>query len=357
MMRFLISLILLCACVDGFSAGTKAQELFPQQDAQRLAIGALRLSAARQANPKADLALAKALYQTRQKENSREACRLFEGTSARGLVEATAWLGICYINGRGVEKRDLARGASLIQAAAAADDAVGLVFLGMLHRRGRAVARDYDKAAELFTRAVSKGYAPAYARLGGLYMRGHGVKPDMGKAFELFKEGAQKGDPWSQLRLGQLAFNGLVGRQGELLRLRSRSPNYEMAFQLFEQAAAQGIKPAIFRIAQMYENQLGVAQDLKKAGKYYREAARAGDRRAQVAVGRLSEKQGPRGPLYSYAWYSLAIRQGDVRAKEHLDTLVGKMTPEQMRQAEEMLAYWETIHYCYGCRQEQPASR
>jgi TPR repeat protein len=357
MMRFLISLILLCACADGFSAGTKAQELSPQPDAQRLTIEALRLNAARQANPQADLALAKALYRTRQKENYREACRLFEGTSARGLAEATAWLGICYINGRGVEKRDLARGASLIQAAAATDDATGLVFLGMLHRRGRAVALDYAKAAELFTKAVSKGYAPAYAQLGSLYMRGHGVTPDTGKAFKLFKEGAQKGDPWSQLCLGQLAFDGLVGRQGELLRLRSRSPNYEMAFQLLEQAAAKGIKPAIFKVAQMYENQLGVAQDLKKAGEYYRQAARAGHRRAQVAVGRLSETRGPRGPLYSYAWYSLAIRQGDVRAKEHLDALLVKMTPEQVQQAEEMLAFWETIRYCYGCRREQSAGR
>jgi uncharacterized protein len=357
MMRFLIPLILLCACVDGFSAGTKAQELFPQPGAQRLMIEALRLKAARQANPQADLALAKALYRTRQEQNYREACRLFEGTSARGLAEATAWLGSCYINGRGVEKRDMARGVSLIQAAAAADDVVGLVFLGALHRRGRGVALDYAKAAELFTKAVSKGYAPAYARLGGLYKRGHGVKPDIGKAFELFKEGAQKGDPWSQFRLGQLAFDGLVGRQGELLRLRSRSPNYEMAFQLFEQAAAKGIKPAIFKVAQMYENQLGVTQDLKKAGQYYREAARAGNRRAQVAVGRLSEKQGPRGPLYSYAWYRLAIGQGDVKAKEYLDALLVKMTPEQAQQAEEMLAFWKTISYCYGCRQEQSASR
>ena len=76
-----------------------------------------------------------------------------------------------------------------------------------------------------------------------------------------------------------------------------------------------------------------------------------------MAVGRLSEKQGPRGPLYSYAWYSLAIGQGDVKAKEYLDALLVKMTPEQMQQAKEMLALWETKGYCYGCRREQSASR
>jgi uncharacterized protein len=358
MTRFFISLILLCACAATYSANTNAQELFPKPEASRHTVAALRLYAANQANPQADLALAKALYRgTRQRQNHREACRLFEEASTRGSVEATAWLGSCYISGRGVGRRDLARGVGLIQAAAQADDVVGLMLLGGLHMRGRGVKRDYAKAADLLSRAVSKGYAPAYPQLGYLYMRGHGVGRNREKAFELFKQAAQMGDHWSQLRLGQLAFNGLVGPQGEVLRQRSSSPNYGMALQLFSQAAARGNRAAAFKVAQMYESQLGVAQDMKKAVKYYMQSARAGDHRAQLALGRLSEKRGPRGPLYSYAWYSLAIRQGNATAREYLDTLRAKMTPGQAQQAEAMLAQWKARRYCYGCRQKQSKSR
>lgn len=358
MMRFFVFLISLCAGAAAFSANAKAQELFPQPDAPRHTVAALRLNTANQANPQADLKLAKALYRGKnQRRNKREACRLFEEASARGSAEATAWLGSCYINGRGVGNRDLARGVSLIQAAAQADNAVGLTFLGVLHKRGRGVASDHAKAADLFSRAVSKGYAPAYGQLGVLYMRGRGAKRNPQRAFELFKQGAQMGDSSSQLRLGQLAFNGLVGPQGELLRLRSRSPNYEMAFQLFSQAADQGNRNAAFKVAQMYESRLGVAQDLKKAGAYYLQAARAGDRRAQMALGRLSEQRGPQGPVFSYAWYSLAIRQGAAKARGYLDTLRVKMTPDQVQQAEAMLTRWITKRFCHGCRREQSASR
>jgi uncharacterized protein len=358
MMRFFISLILSCACAAASSANTKAQELFSQPEASRHTVAALRLNAANQANPQADLALAKALYRGKtQRQNHREACRLFEEASTRGSVEATAWLGSCYIYGRGNGRRELARGVSLVQSAAQADDAVGLVLLGGLHMRGHGVARDYTKAADLLSRAVSKGYAPAYAQLGYLYMRGRGVGQDMQKAFELFKQAAQTGDPWSQLRLGQLAFNGFVGPQGEVLRLRSSSPNYGIALQFFTQAAAQGNRAAAFKVAQMYESKLGVAQDMKKAVKYYWQSARAGDHRAQLAMGRLSEAQGPRGPLYSYAWYSLAISQGDATARGYLDTLRAKITPGQAQQAEAMLAQWKAKRYCYGCKRKQSKSR
>src|SRR5262249_37646250 len=149
------------------------------------------------------------------------------------------------------------------------------------------------------------------------------------------------GDVWSQLRLGQFAFNGFVGPQGEILGAQSRSPNYEMAFQFFSLAADRGNRDAAFRVAQMYENQLGVAQDMKKAFKYYLQSARAGHHHAQLAVGRLSENNGPRGPLYAYAWYSLAISQGNATAREYLKTLRVKMTPEQAQQAEGMLARWK----------------
>jgi uncharacterized protein len=189
-------------------------------------------------------------------------------------------------------------------------------------------------------------------------MRGQGVRQDRQKGFELFRQAAQTGDPWSQLRLGQLAFNGFIGSQGEALRLRSNSPNYGMALQLFSQAAAQGNRSAAFRVAQMYESQLGVPQDIKKAVKYYRQSARAGDHRAQLAMGRLSESHGgPRGPIYSYAWYTLAIRQGDAKAGEYLDALRAKMTPGQTQQAEAMLAKWKAKRFCFGCRRKQSASR
>ena len=352
MMRPFVSLIMLCACLAAFSANAQTQESSPRPDTPRSALAALRLDAANQANPQAKLKLAKALYNGKRMRNYREACGLFGEASVRGSAEATAWLGSCYLYGRGVEKKDVVRGVSLIQAAAQADDAAGLMFLGMLYEHGNGVARDYAKAAELYTRAVSKGYAPAYARLGHLHLRGLGVRQRLRTAYDLFEQGARMGDPLSQLRLGQLALNGFVGPQGEFLPRRSSSPNNEMAVQLFSQAAAQGNRDAAFKAAQMHEHQLGVAQDPKKAkaAAYYMQSARKGDPRAQLALGRLNEKAGSRGPIYAYGWYSLAISQGNELAREYLDALRSKMTPDQLRQAEAMLARWNANRFCYGCR-------
>jgi TPR repeat protein len=375
MMRPFFSLILLCACLVVFSANAKSQEPFPQPDTPRRRLEALRLEAANRANPQAVLELAKALYHAKRRRNHREAFSLFEEASARGSAEATAWLGKCYVYGRGAGmKRDVARGVSLIQAAAQADDAAGLMFLGVLYERGSGIKRNYRKAVEHFSKAASKGYAPAYARLGHLYLRGRGVSRNIQTAFDLFNQGAQMGDPWSQLRLGQLAFNGFVGPQGEFLRQQSSTPNYEMALRLFSQAAAQGNRAAALKAAQLHEHQRGVqlraaalnvaqmnehklsaAQDWKKLAKYYMQSARAGDPRAQLALGRLNEKaRSKRGPLFSYAWYSLAIRQGNKLAKDYLDALRAKMTPDQVQQAEALLARMAARRFCYGCRSQNP---
>jgi len=351
-----VSLILLCACLAVFSANTKAQESFPQPDRPHRALEVLRRDAANQANPQAKLKLAKFLYNGKRRQSHLEACGLFEEASVRGSAEATAWLGNCYIFGRGVEKRDTVRGASLIQAAAQADDAAGLMFLGMLYEYGNGVRRNYARAAEHYSKAASKGYAPAYARLGNLYLRGLGVPENIQTAFELFNQGAQMGDPLSQLRLGQLAFNGFVGPRGEFLRRQPSSPNYEMALQLFSQAAAQGNRDAAFKAAQMHEHQLGGAWDPNKAEAYfkavayYKKSARAGNPDAQLALGRLSEKRGPLGPIYSYAWYNLAISQGNEMAGDYLGALRAKMTPDQLRQAETLLARWKANRFCYACR-------
>jgi TPR repeat protein len=366
MMRPFVSLILLCACLVAFPANTKTQEPFPQPDTPRRRLEALRRDASNKANPQAELKLARALYYGKWRRNHREAFRLFEEASARGSAEATAWLGNCYISGRGAGKnKDIARGVSLIQAAAQADNAAGHMFLGVLYERGSGIKRNYRKAVEHFSRAASKGYAPAYARLGHLYLRGRGVSKNIKTAFELFNQGAQMGDPWSQLRLGQLAFNGFVGPQGEFLRQQSNSPNYEMALRLFSQSAAQGNRAAALKAAQMHELQLGVQlgvqltgdQNWKKLARYYMKSARAGDTRAQLALGRINEKargKRGRGPLFSYAWYSLASRQGNKMAKDYLDALRARMTPDQVQQAEALLARWDARRFCYACRSHNP---
>jgi len=172
----------------------------------------------------------------------------------------------------------------------------------------------------------------------------------MAKAFDLFKQGAKLGDPWSQLHLGQLAFNGFASPNGDFLRRRTRTPNYTMAFQLFSQSAAQGNRAAAFKLAQMYEGHLGVDQSTDKATGNYRMAARSGDVRAQLALGRLNETRGPLGPIYSYAWYTLASRQGNATASERLEALRAKLTPTQVQKAETLLATWKANRYCYGCK-------
>jgi Sel1 repeat len=64
-----------------------------------------------------------------------EAVKWFTAAAALGSVEASAWLGSCYVYGHGVPQ-DMSQGTSLIEAAAGQNNPVGLRLLGIMYEEG-----------------------------------------------------------------------------------------------------------------------------------------------------------------------------------------------------------------------------
>ena len=99
-----------------------------------------------------------------------------------------------YLYGHGV-LQDSRQAASLIQAAAKAEDPVGLRFLGLMYEGGVGLPRDYPRAIELFLQAAAKRDANSYFRLAICYQRGTGTAPDPAKALSLLEEAVRLGNP------------------------------------------------------------------------------------------------------------------------------------------------------------------
>lgn len=308
------------------------------------------LSAAQGGDVQAQVRVGEAYAEgTASPRDYREAMKWLQTASSQGSLEANAWMGNLYLLGRGVP-RDVNRAAALIQPAAAANNPVGLRFLGLMYETGQGVPRDYLQAAEIYSKAVAQQDANSCDRLGILYLHGLGVRRDPAQAFALFTQGANLGDRWSQLHLGQMYQSGhipspsTVGAPAKLSKASSRmvlktAPDYANAMKLYAASSAQRNSVATYKLGVLYENGWGVAQDYPKALEYYTQAAGQRFTPALVAFGRMYEfgLGGEVNLFNAYIGYSLAAEAGDPSASQRLHTLLGKLSPSDLQNAQALL--------------------
>ena len=85
----------------------------------------------------------------------------------------------------------------------------------------------------------------------------------------------------------------------------------------------------------MYQNGIGVRQDLPEAVNWYRKAAEQGDADAQHRLGIMfSYGEGiARDDVRGYAWVDIAATRGNEEARNYLDTLAIRMTTAQVETA------------------------
>jgi TPR repeat protein len=86
-----------------------------------------------------------------------------------------------------------------------------------------------------------------------------------------------------------------------------------IAARYHRRAAEQGNAASAYKLAEMYENGIGLAQDYGAALKWYRAAAESGDRHGQVRLGWfLQEGLGtPKDPGGAVSWFERAAAQDD----------------------------------------------
>ncbi len=92
----------------------------------------------------------------------------------------------------------------------------------------------------------------------------------------------------------------------------------------------------------LYRHGRSTARDDADAVKWYRQAAEQGIADAQYNLGRLfATGEGvAQDYVQAHIWYSLAARQGHQKATQLRDIVAGRMTPEQLAEAQKLAREW-----------------
>jgi TPR repeat protein len=115
--------------------------------------------------------------------------------------------------------------------------------------------------------------------------------------------------------------------------------DYATAYREWADLAAEGDADSQAALAGLYRSGLGVPQDAAEAARWYRRAAGQGHRVAQLNLGEmyLTGSGVPRDHVRAYFWFSLAAAQGHGWAADRRDLVAGKMTSEEVAEAERLL--------------------
>jgi len=122
--------------------------------------------------------LGRAYYQAEKYELAKQQ---FEKLSKEGYPIATTYLGILYLEGRGVAT-DGTEAVRLFRQAAEAGDALGTLGVGEAYGRGVGVAADGAEAVRWYRKAAELGNTMAMTALAEVYEKGEGVPQDLAEA-------------------------------------------------------------------------------------------------------------------------------------------------------------------------------
>ncbi len=162
---------------------------------------------------------------------------------------------------------------------------------------------DTARVVSACRRLADQGNASAEYILGGLYETGQGVPQDYATAMSWYGKAANQGNALGQIGLGLMYERG-----------RGVLQNYIQAAAWYLKAADQGNGLAQFLLGNMYEKGQGVPQDYVQAYMWLN----------------LSAAGSPNSSSYGY-----------IASTGARDEVAGKMTPDQIAQAQALAAAWK----------------
>jgi localization factor PodJL len=184
-------------------------------------------------------------------------------------------------------------GPASLRQAALRGEAAAQFEIAARFATGLGVPRDLPEALRWYGRAAAQGMALAQYRLAMFYERGWGTPADPERARAWYARAAEQGNVKSMHNLAVISASG------------SRS-DFATAARWFAQAADLGLADSQFNLAVLYQNGLGV----------------------------------PKDPRLAYKWLTLAARTGDREAASRLAEIKGRLTPDDLQEAEAMVAAW-----------------
>ncbi len=165
---------------------------------------------------------------------------------------AYALLGLCYETGDCGEKKDLKKALSYYKKGASKGAAMGLYKWGVFLHEGTTGKRQSEKAVKLILKAAEKNSPDAWRFLARGYESGQteGLEQDYKKARKYWEKLSENGETEATVRLARLYEDGLGGAQ-DLYR----------SFELHLQAAEEGHVGAQNWVVQAYLNGTGVEKN------------------------------------------------------------------------------------------------
>ena len=182
---------------------------------------------------------------------------------------------------------------------------------------------------------AGQGDAGAQARLAEAHYLGRGADLDIEEAVRWARLAAEQGNARGQ---GVLASAYNTGRGVE--------QDFEEALRWARLAAEQGDAFGQTVLAYLYANGNGVAQDHEEMARWGRLAAEQGYSGAQGFLGMMYMfgRGVEQDWVTAYMWLTLGEAGGEAGgARAMLDDLAGRMTPEQIAEAEARARDWEPV--------------
>ena len=256
-----------------------------------------------------------------------EALKRLKKLASRGNSVAQYHLGKCYKEGiNGVKSEKLA--IEWFTKSAAQGHAEAQFNLGVCYEDGTGVMKDDRKAVEWYEKSAEQGYAKAQFNLGVCYKSGRGVPKDEKKAAEWYEKSAEQGLAEAQCNLGLCYESG-----------RGVPKDKKKAAEWYEKSAEQGYAKAQFNLGVCYDFGTGVMKDDRKAVEWLEKSAEQGYARAQRNLG-LCYEDGTgvmKDDRKAVEWYTKSAEQGLAEAQFLLGWCYefGRGVPKDVRKAVE----------------------
>ena len=126
-------------------------------------------------------------------KNATKARELLEAAAEKGSVQALNGLGYIHLNGIGV-KKDIKKAMQYMKKAADLGHVESMTNLGVFYLNGDGVDKDYDLAFDYFYKAAEAGHINGIFNLGIMYLYGYGTEDSCIDALELFNKAIAKGE-------------------------------------------------------------------------------------------------------------------------------------------------------------------
>jgi TPR repeat protein len=204
------------------------------------------------------------------------------------------------------ESGDDATALALFRPLAEKGDARAQYYLGLMYLEDRGVRGDAREALAWFKRAAVSGDPDAQYMLAPcIHYGGSGPNPE--EAMAWLRRAAEQGQPEAQRDLGAYLATGEICARDE-----------REALHWYLQAAAQGHPDAQYNAGLMLLEGEGCTPDQAQGRKWLKQAADGGDFVAMEVLAAFCEDglHGfPRDPQNAIAWYEASIAEGSARAK------------------------------------------